>query len=134
MTQKTNRLHFSTRTVAMVLSIVMLIGSIATGSMLNTFAAYMKDAAAKSDALSQAATEGGDIALNAIPSEDAAVDNADEKPDLSGFEENAIVRRMTERITVVDADTLRVRIRDTDVEIEASLPARVRGGRKTEEK
>ena len=48
--------------------------------------------------------------------------------------DDAIVRRMTERITVVDADTLRVRIRDTDVEIEVSLPARVRGGRKTEEK
>ena len=48
--------------------------------------------------------------------------------------DDAIVRRMTERITVVDADTLRVRIRDTDVEIEASLPTRVRGGRKTEEK
>ena len=92
MTQKTNRLHFSTRTIAMVLSIVMLIGSIATGSMLSTFAAYMKDAAAKSDAVTQAATEGGDIALNAIPSEDAAVDNADEKPDLSDFEENEIVR------------------------------------------
>ena len=48
--------------------------------------------------------------------------------------DDAIVRRMTERITVVDADTLRVRIRDTDVEIEVSLPARVRGGRKTGEK
>jgi predicted nuclease with TOPRIM domain len=47
--------------------------------------------------------------------------------------DDAIVRRMTERITVVDADTLRVRIRDTDVEIEASLPARARGGRKVEE-
>ena len=48
--------------------------------------------------------------------------------------DDAIVRRMTERITVVDADTLRVRIRDTDVEIEVSLPARARGGRKTGEK
>ncbi len=90
MTQKTNRLHFSTRTVAMVLSIVMLIGSIATGSMLNTFAAYMKDAAAKSDALSQAATEGGDIALNAIPSED--------QPDLSGFKESGIVRGLKQNL------------------------------------
>ena len=67
--------RFSTRTIAMVLSIVMLIGSIATGSMLSTFAAYLKDAA-KADAVTQAAAEGGNIALNAIPSEDsdAAVD------------------------------------------------------------
>ena len=104
MTQKTNRLHFSTRTIAMVLSIVMLIGSIATGSMLNTFAAYMKDAAAKSDAVTQAATEGGDIALNAIPSEDAADDNADEKPDLSGFEENEIVRGMKDDLADTGAN------------------------------
>ena len=48
--------------------------------------------------------------------------------------DDAIVRRMTERITVVNADTLRVRIRDTDVEIEVNLPARARGGRKTGEK
>ncbi len=84
--------RFSTRTVAMVLSIVMLIGSIATGSMLSTFAAYLKDAA-KADAVTQAASEGGDIALNAIPSEDD-VDKAEEAPDLSGLEENAIVRGM----------------------------------------
>ena len=82
MKQKTNRLHFSTRTLAMVLSIVMLIGSIATGSMLNTFAAYLKDAAANSDAVSQAASEGSDIALNAIPSdEDSADDDEDAKED-----------------------------------------------------
>ena len=98
MTQKTNRLHFSTRTIAMVLSIVMLIGSIATGSMLSTFAAYLNDAAAKSDAVTQAATEGGDIAQNAIPGEtveDAAEANdAQSAPDLSEFEENEIVRGM----------------------------------------
>ena len=90
MKQKTNRLHFSTRTLAMVLSIVMLIGSIATGSMLSTFAAYL-DNAAQADAVTQAAAQGGDIALNAIPSEDNA-DHAEETPDLSGFAENDLVR------------------------------------------
>ncbi|MBK6087128.1 pullulanase X25 domain-containing protein [Ruminococcus difficilis] len=111
MKQKTNRLHFSTRTLAMVLSIVMLIGSIATGSMLNTFAAYLKDAAANSDAVSQAATEGGNIALNAIPSQDAdaanITDNNDAKdaPDLSGFEENEIVRSMKDDLADTGAKT-----------------------------
>ena len=94
MKQKTNRLHFSTRTVAMVLSIVMLIGSIATGSMLNTFAAYLNDSAS-SDTVTQAATEGGDIALNAIPSEDAA--ELDFKP-------NEIVRGMKDDLANVGAD------------------------------
>lgn len=95
MKQKTNRLHFSTRTIAMILSIVMLIGSIATGSMLSTFAAYLKDNV-NSDAVSQAASEGSDIAKSAIPSDDTAAqaDNEEDKPDLSGFEENEIVRGM----------------------------------------
>lgn len=104
MKQKTNRLHFSTRTVALILSVIMLIGSIATGSMLNTFAAYIKDNAAKTDAIADAASEGSAIAESAIPSEDAAADNADEKPDLSGFEENEIVRRMKEDLAAVGAD------------------------------
>ena len=88
MKQKTNRLHFSTRTIAMILSVIMLIGSIATGSMLSTFAAYLKDNV-NSDAVSQAASEGSDIAKSAIPSDDTAAqaDNEEEKPDLSGFEE-----------------------------------------------
>ena len=83
--------RFSTRTIAMVLSIVMLIGSIATGSMLSTFAAYL-DNAAKADAVTQAAAQGGDIALNAIPSEDNA-DDAEAKPDLSGLEESSVIKR-----------------------------------------
>lgn len=90
----TSTKRFSTRTVAMILSVIMLIGSIATGSMLSTFAAYLNDAA-KADAVTQAAAEGGNIALNAIPSEDSdtAVDNADAKPDLSGLEETAVIKR-----------------------------------------
>lgn len=109
MKQKTNRLHFSTRTIAMVLSIVMLIGSIATGSMLSTFAAYLKDAAANSDAVSQAASEGSDIAKSAIPSQDsdaAITDNNDTKdaPDLSGFEENEIVRGMKQELADTGAN------------------------------
>ena len=98
--------RFSTRTIAMVLSIVMLIGSIATGSMLSTFAAYLKDAA-KADAVTQAASEGGNIALNAIPFEDndAAVDtDKDEpKPDLSGLEENEIIRGMKDDLASTGA-------------------------------
>lgn len=94
--------RFSTRTIAMVLSIVMLIGSIATGSMLSTFAAYLKDAA-KADAVTLAASEGGNIALNAIPSEDDA-DNAEETPDLSGLEENEIVRGMKDDLAVTGRD------------------------------
>lgn len=90
MKHKTNRLHFSTRTVAMLLSVIMLLSAIVSGSMLSTFAAYL-DNAAKADAVTQAAAQGGDIALNAIPSEDNA-DHAEDMPDLSGFEENEIVR------------------------------------------
>jgi hypothetical protein len=116
----TSTKRFSVRTIAMVLSIVMLIGSIATGSMLSTFAAYLKDAAANSDAVSQAATEGGDIALNAIPSEDTdttpdneTVDNANAVEDneietkqnsLSDFEENAIVRGMKQDLVYTGAN------------------------------
>ena len=88
----TSTKRFSTRTIAMILSIVMLIGSIATGSMLSTFAAYLKDAAANSDAVSQAASEGSDIALNAIPSEDSVYPAEVDTSDLSGFGENDIVR------------------------------------------
>ena len=99
----TSTKRFSTRTIALILSIVMLIGSIVTGSMLSTFAAYLKDAA-KADAVTQAAAEGGNIALNAIPSEDNA-DDADAKPDLSGFEENEIVRGMKADVVGTDADT-----------------------------
>lgn len=106
MKQKTNRLHFSTRTLAMVLSIVMLIGSIATGSMLNTFAAYLKDNV-NNDAVSQAANEGSDIAKSAIPSQDAdaaaQADNEEDKPDLSGFEENEIVRGMKDDLAYTAA-------------------------------
>ena len=106
MKQKTNRLHFSTRTLAMVLSIVMLIGSIATGSMLNTFAAYLKDAAANSDAVSQAASEGSDIALNAIPSQDAAEAAEDDSSDAPlEFEENNIVKGLKRDLTVTGANT-----------------------------
>ncbi|MBK6087123.1 fibro-slime domain-containing protein [Ruminococcus difficilis] len=109
MKQKTNRLHFSTRTIAMILSVIMLIGSIATGSMLSTFAAYLKDNV-NSDAVSQAASEGCDIAKSAIPSQDAdaanITDNNDAKdtPDLSGFEENEIVRGMKDDLAGTGAD------------------------------
>lgn len=99
--------RFSTRTIAMVLSIVMLIGSIATGSMLSTFAAYIKDNAAKTDAIADAVSEGSAIAESAIPSEDAdapaQADDADEKPDLSGFEENEIVRKMKDDLASTGA-------------------------------
>ena len=94
---KTPAMHLSKRTVALILSVIMLVSSIATGSMLNTFAAYIKDNAAKTDAIADAASEGSAIAESAIPSEDAdapaQADDADEKPDLSGFEETAAIKR-----------------------------------------
>ena len=37
--------------------------------------------------------------------------------------DDAVTRRVAEKITVVDADTIRVRIRDSAAEIEARLPA-----------
>ena len=120
MKNKMNRSHISTRTVALVMSVIMLIGSVATGSMLSTFAAYLKDAA-NSDAVSQAATEGGNIALNAIPGQDdadskaAEADNANganltdgtadaaQAPDLPGFEENEIVKGLKKDLAVTGA-------------------------------
>ena len=104
---KTPAMHLSKRTVALILSVIMLVSSIATGSMLNTFAAYIKDNAAKTDAIADAASEGSAIAESAIPSEDAdapaQADDADEKPDLSGFEENEIVRGMKDDLASTGA-------------------------------
>lgn len=104
---KTPAMHLSKRTVALILSVIMLVSSIATGSMLNTFAAYIKDNAAKTDAIADAASEGSAIAESAIPSEDAdapaQADDADEKPDLSGFEENEIVRGMKDDLVSTGA-------------------------------
>jgi seryl-tRNA synthetase len=37
--------------------------------------------------------------------------------------DDAVTRRLVEKITVVDADTIRVRIRDSAAEIETRLPA-----------
>ena len=106
---KTPAMHLSKRTVALILSVIMLVSSIATGSMLNTFAAYIKDNAAKTDAIADAASEGSAIAESAIPSEDAdapaQADDADEKPDLSGFEENEIVRGMKDDLASTGAKT-----------------------------
>ncbi|WP_405346840.1 hypothetical protein [Ruminococcus sp.] len=87
---KTATARFSTRAIAMVLFFVMLLTAIGSGSVLSAIAADF--GTVSGDAIPAAATEGSDIALNAIPSEDAAVDNAVTKPDLSGFEENEIVR------------------------------------------
>ena len=104
---KTPAMHLSKRTVALILSVIMLVSSIATGSMLNTFAAYIKDNAAKTDAIADAASEGSAIAESAIPSEDAdaaaQADDADEKPDLSGFEESEIVRKMKDDLVATGA-------------------------------
>ena len=39
---------------------------------------------------------------------------------LTGYNDT-LTRRLIERITVVDAETIRVKIRDTDVEIEQKM-------------
>ncbi len=94
---KTATARFSTRAIAMMLFFVMLITAIGTGSMLNTFAAYISEHA-DDGAISTAAAQGSDIAKGAIPAED---DSADAAPDLSGFEENEIVKGLKNS---VDAD------------------------------
>lgn len=135
MTKKINRLthtakRYSKRTVAMILSVIMLISALFTGSMLNTFAAYMSDnALADGSALTEAATEGSDIALNAVPDEDAddvdsedGSDETDEGPfvvngevyddaadaakaeALSDFEENKIVKGLKEDLADTGAN------------------------------
>ncbi len=98
---KTATARFSTRAIAMMLFFVMLLTAIGSGSVLSAIAADFDTVSG--DAIPAAATEGSDIALNAIPSEGAAVDNAEEKPDLSNFEENAIVRGMKDDLAAVGA-------------------------------
>ena len=96
---KTPAMHLSKRTVALILSVIMLVSSIATGSMLNTFAAYIKDNAAKTDAIADAASEGSAIAESAIPSEDDSPDAA--APD---FIPNEVVRNMKDDLAAVSAN------------------------------
>lgn len=105
---KTPAMRLSKRTVALILSVIMLVSSIATGSMLNTFAAYIKDNAAKTDAIADAASEGSAIAESAIPSEDDSPDAA--APD---FIPNEVVRSMKGDLASVSAKADLAKIGDT---------------------
>ena len=117
---KTPAMHLSKRTVALILSVIMLVSSIATGSMLNTFAAYIKDNAAKTDAIADAASEGSAIAESAIPSEDDSPDAA--APD---FIPNEVVRNMKDDLAAVSAN---VDVADTTATGDWYIVGNVAGG------
>ena len=91
---KTATARFSTRAVAMVLFFVMLLTAIGSGSVLSAIAADFDTVSG--DAIPAAATEGSDIALNAIPGE-----GVDEAPEL---EENEIVRGMKDDLADTGAN------------------------------
>ena len=43
------------------------------------------------------------------------------QPDILTEYDDGVTRRLVERITVVDAETIRVKLKDTDVEIEQKM-------------
>ena len=69
---KTATARFSTRAIAMVLFFVMLLTAIGSGSVLSAIEADFDTVSG--NAIPTAATEGSNIALNAISSEDATVE------------------------------------------------------------
>lgn len=127
---KTATARFSTRAIALMLFFVMLLTAIGSGSVISAIATEI-NSTVSADAIPEAATEGGKIALNAIPSADAdtSSDNAAADsnsatldtdnfaidsdhsvvtPDLSGFVENEIVRGLKQDIAATgwnDAST-----------------------------